>query len=1172
MKISLRILLINFIVVALVFLSSTFVYYSLTKKMIVLQHSRTLLNAANDFILNYQNEINEIQESFIKSKVLIGRQDNPIPQIKELDFVFSTISDSIIDPAFVYTDSTILLDPAKPSIASFKKLNPNAILLRYSDRERIYYYGRRISREVVDNLAKKIRSELAIMINNAPIEISNYSENEKYMLNIMEAYKSLIHKNDFDISIEELEGSDFYATYISSKKLNISDDSVKFLIFSKLPEAAELRANINSMLWIIGLAGVALSMILVMLFTDKIRKQITHLSLVAEKTRSGNLGHRVNIITKDEIGQFASAFDDMLDELERNEISKNEYTEFITLINQNPTLAEISEASLTKIINSINFTVGRLFLVESGGLKLLASYGLSDQTGVFESIDLYQRAVQKGEEVEFKFNDEGPRIKSGIVDISLKYLLIYPVIYNRKTIAVLELGSIYIPRVGIKDYLNNIHDQLAIGLTNADTYGKLKDSVYELQKLNEEYQKQNEQISDQNKKLIELHRELKSNAEELQIQKNRAEEGAQLKSQFLASISHELKTPLNSIIGLTELIVSDTPALNPAREKLVVVLRNANRLMNLINDILSFSKIEAGKLEVEKENFHIKELITEVESEIQPLTMDKKLNFIIHNEIGFDTIFSSDKKKILQIIINLLSNAVKFTEKGMIVFKCRLVEGSLHFDIIDSGIGISEEDMKIIFEEFRQLDGALNRKYNGTGLGLAISKRYAQMLNGELSCSSEPGKGSTFTFIVPVDIVQKVEDNQLNLELYSKRNIVLIDNSANDRNIVSQYLSSKNFNIIYSSHEQCRKDISESKAFASACNFRADKDKVWDLVTELTSDEGAKEVPFILYTIMDDMNIGYGLPVFSFIKKNDTAYLHAAITRHEKLTGKKAERVVYISDNQKRPVQSEFCFMDVNELQNNSARFYKSDIIVLDLLFNELNAIDIIYQLKESAATREVPVMILVPDSLTEEEKKSLNESFERTAVRSKGYPIDVLKIFRDRLHVEDGMPYEDASSVWVDSNIEVGILAEEKQESEIKVKTRSKNLVLIVDDDTDTLFTVGEIVRRAGCETVFAKNGVECLSILKNISPDLILLDIMMPRMDGFETIKRIKSDRHTERIPVYAMTAQAMIEEKEIIIKNGFSDFIPKPVNPASLSFKVKKALLNKLVEVPDEENISN
>lgn len=942
----------------------------------------------------------------------------------------------------------------------------------------------------------------------------------------------------------------------------------KMIVLQKLPEAAELRSNINIVLWVIGLAGVALSLILVMLFTEKIRKQITRLSNVAEQTRSGNLSHRVNIVSKDELGKLASAFDNMLDELEKNEISKNEYTEFISLINQNPTLSEISEASLAKIINSINFTVGRLSLVENNELKPLSNYGLADETLLSKKADIYQRVILNREILEFDFPENGPKISTGLVDIELKYILIYPVIYNHKVIAVLELAAIYKPKAGIKEYLGNIHDQLAIGLTNANTYGKLKDSVNELKYLNEQYQKQNEQISEQNKKLIELHKELKENAEELQIQKNKAEEGATLKSQFLASISHELKTPLNSIIGLTELMITDTVNSNVLKEKLQVVLRNGNRLMNLINDILSFSKMEAGKMELEKESFQICDLLNEIDVEIQPLAAEKSLNFIVHNEISIDIIFNSDKKKILQVLINLLSNAVKFTEKGMIILKCRYSDNSLNFEIIDSGIGISQENLKIIFEEFRQLDGALNRKYNGTGLGLAICKRYSQMLNGELLCQSEPGKGSTFTFIIPVEMHQQKKDMQLSLNLPSMRNIVLIEESSN-KNIVSQYLVSKNFNVINSNSEQFLRDVSEFKPFAIACNYSSDKKGLWKLLLQLTRNENCRELPFILYTIIDEMNVGYGLPVFNCIAKNDYGFLQAAITKYERLTGKQTERVVYITETSENLKQNGIISINLNEIKITPRLFRKSDIILVDLVYEVANSLDIIYSLKESTITRELPIILLIPENLSETEISILNESFERCAVKSKGYPIDVLKILRDRLHLEDGMPYEDTSSIWVDNNPDVII---QQIADPVPNTEKDKNLVLIVDDDTDTLFTVGEIIKRTGCDTIFAKNGVECLSILKTMTPDLILLDIMMPKMDGFETIKRIKADEHFGMIPVYAMTAQAMIEEKEIIIKNGFSDFIPKPVNPASLSFKVKKALLNKTLEVPDEENIDN
>ena len=343
------------------------------------------------------------------------------------------------------------------------------------------------------------------------------------------------------------------------------------------------------------------------------RKQIIDLSDATEKTKLGDFKNKITIRSKDEIGKLGQAFNLMLDELDKNQKAKKEYSEFITLINQNPSLKEISETALNKIINTCGFTVGALYSVEDDELRLLSAYGFDKAKSVKkENFGFSNRVIQSKEIVEIVSEDELPVVSVGLVNIQLKYLLLVPVIYNNKVTSVLELGSVNKPTDDAREYLEKIKDQLAIGLTNAKAFVQLEDFVGELKKLNDEYHKQNVQIKEQNENLVKLHQELKDQARELEIQKQKAVESTQLKSQFLASMSHELRTPMNSILGLTELILEKTDLNEKNQERLSVVLNSGRRLMTLINDILDLSKIEAGKMEIRIEEVILEDLIRHV--------------------------------------------------------------------------------------------------------------------------------------------------------------------------------------------------------------------------------------------------------------------------------------------------------------------------------------------------------------------------------------------------------------------------------------------------------------------------------------------------------------------------------------------------------------------------------
>ncbi|HSP88846.1 MAG TPA: ATP-binding protein, partial [Ignavibacteriaceae bacterium] len=545
-------------------------------------------------------------------------------------------------------------------------------------------------------------------------------------------------------------------------------------------------------------------LILTFLFTDKIRKQLTQLSNAADITKGGNFKNRIKIKSKDEIGELANAFNNMLDDIERNHKSKHEYSEFITLINQNPTLKEISDAALRKIIKTCSFSVGALYLVEKEKLTVLSSYGLMNDNTNNKS-EYFKPVINNHETIEINSGSNLPVINTNLLSLEIKSLLILPILYNNKVIAVLELGGFDKPSSEAREYLSKIQEQLAIGLTNATALVQLENFVSELTRLNDEYLKQNEQITKQNEKLIALHKELKEKANELAVQKERAEESTHMKSQFLANMSHELRTPMNSILGLSELILESSSLKGKNKERLEVVLKSGNRLMNLINDILDLSKIEAGKMEIREEQVLLNELIEDVENAVTPLTLNKSIEFKLTREINTNIQVCTDKGRVTQVLINLLGNAVKFTEKGYVELIISTPNSeTLKFDIVDSGIGMSQSDLQIIFEEFRQVDGTTTRKYGGTGLGLTICKKIADMLKGSISVQSEIGTGSIFSFSIPLKVLEiraeKPEVPKVNVDTLLKNRkhpILIIDDDPEIRYTIGQYLISRGYEVVY---------------------------------------------------------------------------------------------------------------------------------------------------------------------------------------------------------------------------------------------------------------------------------------------------------------------------------------------------------------------------------------
>jgi two-component system chemotaxis sensor kinase CheA len=907
MKISFRILSINFAIVAVILISSAIAFYSITYNVLSSQQSKYLSNSRNNFSEAYRKITEDVDNDFIA----FFRESKNIPQdlyskFNKLDFVIEmNRADSSNTPKVELIRKSITLPQGDFSLEKFIKLNPAVILNSYrSADKKIYYYGKIIDENMLDVISNEINADLALVWQDTPLELSNSQKNQDYIYNLSQAVNTFSSKNSFEINSQETDNNYLLSTLYTPTSFNLNSQ-LKFLIFSSLNEVSDLRSRVKLFLIVIGAAGVLLSLILTLVFTDKIRKQIGLLSKATEFTSGLNFKNKIDIKTNDEIGQLASAFNSMLDVLSKNQRVKNEYAEFVALLNQNPSLKEISDAALRKIIKTHNFTAGALYSVDDNKTSLISSYGFDNHYKIKENSAYFDLALKDKKQIEFDLENNPVEISAGIVNIKIKYLLIIPVIYNNETIAIVELCSAEKPSDDAKEFLLNIQEQLSIGLMNAKTFVRMGNLVSELKKLNESYQTQN-------KALVELHNQLKEKAEELQQQKERAEESTKVKSQFLASMSHELRTPMNSILGLTELMISDTSSPGKNQERLEIVLKSGKRLMNLINDILDLSKIEAGKMEVTTENTALEDLLREIEASIKPMANNKGLHFEIVRHSNSNLIIKTDRNKVTQVLLNLLGNAVKFTEKGRVELHITSINNEkLKFDVCDSGIGISEENKAAIFEEFRQIDGTTSRKYSGTGLGLSISKRIARLLEGELTVQSKLNKGSVFSFVVPVTILNGKSD-----------------------------LGNYNYN---------------------------------------------------------------------------------------------------------------------DEISENVAE-----------------------------------------------------------------------------------------------------IIGEEDKETD-----KVSNKILIVDDDPDILFTLKEMVQSLGFEAEIANSGKECLLMLEKEIPGIVLLDIMMPEMDGFQTVKHIKTNKRYKNLPVFAVSAKAMSSERNIIIKHGFDDFIPKPIDAKILGYKLKKIFHNDKVK---------
>lgn len=1175
MTLHVRLILITVVILLIALFTTTLIYYNLTGQLLSKYQSQNILNSTNDFLFEFQNSIQQTDEDF--SRLLPNLLDFRKINLDStgIDFLFTLVNDSLINNSEFKLKSNSFLNVRSRSFRQLFADNPN-IVLRYSRLEdgRTVYYGCLISPQFLDEISKKIRADVALVINDSPVELSNAGKNQIYLLSVINAISNLKYKNNYDLYNEVLENADFEAAKITPHQILTPGGKMNFVLFNTYADGAGFRETLKNVMIIIVIAVSALTFIIVLLFTTRLRKQIGLLNEAAEITKKGNLEHRVQIISKDELGKLGEAFNGMLDELDKKEKAEKEYTEFITLINQSPSLKEVSEAALTKIIKSTNLTFGVLYIVEEKNLRLISSFGIGKNlVKPTQDADLYSNAIDKKELVEFNFHENYPEIKTGLTSIKIKYILIYPIIYNKETVAILELASESGPVVEIKKYISNIQEQLAIGLINARSLEQLENFVNELRRLNEEYQKQNQQIIEQNEQLKELHKQINEKAVELEKQRSKAVELTKVKSQFLASMSHELRTPLISILGLTELILKDEMTPVKSKERLGIVHRNGKKLLGMITNILEFSKFESGKIELKKDNFLLNDLIEEIRINIQQIAVDKKLKFIIESPPGKNLLLNTDKSKLEQILNNLLINAVKFTESGEVKLSIILGEGyHLKFIVSDTGIGISEENQNIIFSEFRQIDGSTSRKYGGAGLGLTITKRYVELLGGNLSLSSELNKGSEFSFMLSdiiLDLIDIPDQKFLRIDetlsdINSKKALLVACRNPETKKLIADYLQSYDYEIIPCNPEGNGFNLSSALPPDAIIICADDEQKnIWKFITDFKANPTTSEVVIVIVSTLENEKVAWLPSIYDFIiKPISISSVRRTVHDIETFAESKVSRIFYAGRN-----KEEYSVLVVPENKNDEITYFDNiELLIgslnresLQVVFIDLNsmgnkALRFLSFISEYKLNRNVYTVFCFSQNIPESEIQILNLEMQNLTLTSKNHPLDVLKDLKDRLNIDEETINKKQNLI--EENID-----EELSRLNSTQLQQSKPTILIVDDDEDTLFTIGEIVKEMNFDTIFAHNGTECLLMLNHIIPDIILLDIMMPQMDGFETIRRIRSDDRFITMPVIALTAYAMLDNRNVVTKNGFNDLVTKPVNSTLLATKINYYLKSKV-----------
>ncbi len=843
-------------------------------------------------------------------------------------------------------------------------------------------------------------------------------------------------------------------------------------------------------------------------------------------------------------------------------------------------------------------------------LKRLAGYADIHEAGEAHEYrigeGLVGQCAKEGQRILLKqVPPELVRVHSGLVDAHPRNIIVLPVLFEGQVKAVVELASLGEFTASHLAFLEQLTGSIGIVLNTIEatmrTEGLLLQSqqlAAELQTRQNELEQTNDELANKARLLAEQNVEVERKNKEIEFARRAVEEKAaelaltsRYKSEFLANMSHELRTPLNSILILGEQLSQNVDGnLTDRQVEFARTIHGAGTdLVNLITDILDLSKIESGTVTVESEEIPFAQLRDTIERTFRHEAEARALAFTTSFAPDLERAIRTDPKRILQVLKNLLSNALKFTEHGAVKLRVGVAAGGwapdhpvlskaatvVAFAVSDTGVGIPPDKQKIIFEAFQQADAGTARKYGGTGLGLAISRELAHLLGGEIRLQSVPGQGSTFTLYLPLNYTgpaygrlgvepsprtpvahtpivlsaaraEQVQDDRDDVQPGDTA-LLIVEDDPHYARVLLNLARDRGFKgIVAHTGEHA---LAYARRYAPAAIsldvFLPDM-LGWTILSELKRDPATRHIPIQLVTIEEERQYGLERGAFSFLNKPLTTNdLEAAFDRLKAYSAPRVRELLVIEDDpgERLAVVELLAHDDLRittagtggeALELMRARSF--DCVVLDLKLPDMSGFDLLSEMQVDDALRETPVVVFTGRDLTPDEEAELKRKAKGIVIKGVRSPerlLDETALFLHR---------------------EVRKLPAAKQRMLESLHDTDEALqgkkVLVVDDDVRNIFALSSLLERHGMTVLSASTGQEAISQIET-QPDLgvVLMDIMMPEMDGYETMQRIRKEARFHRLPIIALTAKAMKGDREKCLEAGASDYIAKPVNTNQL-----------------------
>ncbi|MGA7252328.1 MAG: response regulator, partial [Pseudolabrys sp.] len=875
------------------------------------------------------------------------------------------------------------------------------------------------------------------------------------------------------------------------------------------------------------------------------------------------------------------------------------------------TVGRLLLSELTPLVHAQQGVIYQVESEELQSMRLLSAYADDGANGHPQRLRIGegligQCAADKRRLLITEMPDHAVPIGSALFKVKPANIIVLPVLFENQVKAVIELASVKEFTALQTMFLEQLTASIGIVLNSIEatmqTEGLLKQSQQlagELQTQQRELQQTNEQLEQKAQQLAERNVEVERKNQEIEQARRALEEKAaelaltsKYKSEFLANMSHELRTPLNSILILGQQLADNPDGnLTSKQTEFARTIHGAGTdLLNLISDILDLSKIESGTVTVEAEEIFFSNLLDAVGRPFRHEAETRQLSFKVDLDPSLGRSLTTDSKRLQQVLKNLLSNAFKFTDRGGVqlkVFAAPVGWTSTHpvlsqaqsvvaFEVADTGIGIPAEKQKIIFEAFQQADASTSRKYGGTGLGLAISRELSSLLGGEIHIRSAPGVGSTFTLYLPIayagpSVAMRPTTLPASHAPAPSMPIVLperpIEQIPDDRHEIQP--GDSILLIVEDDPHYCRVliDLARVKGFKVLVAMRgADALELakqyqpnavsldvflpdmlgWSVLSQLKQNPLTRHIPVQIITLDEDKHHGLARGAFSFVTKPTTTEgVEAALRRIKEYSTPRRKRLLVVEDNPAEQLSiSELLGYDDVEIETAGTgrdalaalRRHPADCVVLDLRLPDMSGFEVLEQLGADETLSEVPVVVFTGRELSAEEDARLHTMARSIVVKGVESPerlLDETALFLHRVVTD---------------------LPVEKQRMLERLTTSDEDLVsrtvLLVDDDARNIFALSSVLERRGMRVLTATTGNEAIKLIEsNNDIAIVLMDIMMPEMDGYQTMEEIRKNANFRRLPIIALTAKAMKGDREKCLDAGASDYLAKPVNTEQL-----------------------